>query len=295
MEVAALGADGLGDLAHERDHVVVGGLLDLGDAVDVDPGAVLDDRRARPAGRGPGGPARGRRRAPRRASARSGPGRSRPRPSRAACSAGSSPGPRRSRASARPRRCRGAAGRPRTSTASAARSARSRRRREVRALAHDRQHAAAVRPEAALGRRRATVPAWKTSAPPAAVVEALDRVAAARVAGVAAGREHDRHGGARRGPGAATGPSPGCAPRARRAGAGPAARRGGAGSPASRGRRAGRWSRAGRGPSAREHQARVEEAPERGPAAGHLGEDRAGGPSRATASTAASSRSGSGE
>ena len=44
MEVAALGPDGLGDLADERDHVVVGRLLDLGDPLDVDRGARLDRR-----------------------------------------------------------------------------------------------------------------------------------------------------------------------------------------------------------------------------------------------------------
>ena len=44
MEVAALGADRLGDLADERDDVVVGRPLDLGDPVDVDAGARLERR-----------------------------------------------------------------------------------------------------------------------------------------------------------------------------------------------------------------------------------------------------------
>ena len=43
VEVAALGADRLGDLADEGDDVVVGGPLDLGDPGDVDPGALVDD------------------------------------------------------------------------------------------------------------------------------------------------------------------------------------------------------------------------------------------------------------
>ena len=59
MEVAALRPDGLGDLADERDDVVVGRLLDLGDPLGIDGGPRLDRRerlgrarrRARP---GPG-------------------------------------------------------------------------------------------------------------------------------------------------------------------------------------------------------------------------------------------------
>ena len=42
MEVAALGADRLGDLAHERDDVVLGRLLDLGDPVRIHPCPGLD-------------------------------------------------------------------------------------------------------------------------------------------------------------------------------------------------------------------------------------------------------------
>ena len=42
VQVAALRPDRLGDLRHERDDVVVGRPLDLGDAVDIDPGALLD-------------------------------------------------------------------------------------------------------------------------------------------------------------------------------------------------------------------------------------------------------------
>ena len=42
MEVAALLADGLRDLRHEGDDVVVGRLLDFGDAIDIDSGARLD-------------------------------------------------------------------------------------------------------------------------------------------------------------------------------------------------------------------------------------------------------------
>ena len=55
VEVAALGPDRLGDLADERDDVVVGRLLDLGDPVDVDPGAGLDrrERLGRDRARGP--------------------------------------------------------------------------------------------------------------------------------------------------------------------------------------------------------------------------------------------------
>ena len=94
VEVAPLGADRLGDLAHERDHVVVRGLLDLGDPVHVDPARGSRSPRARRRDQTPARPARGRRRARRRASARSGPGRSRSRPSRGACSAGSSRRPR---------------------------------------------------------------------------------------------------------------------------------------------------------------------------------------------------------
>ena len=44
VEVAPLRADGLGDLADEGDDVVVGGPLDLGDALDVDARPVLDRR-----------------------------------------------------------------------------------------------------------------------------------------------------------------------------------------------------------------------------------------------------------
>ena len=42
VQVPALGPDGLGDLADERDHVVVGGLLDLRDPLHVDRRARLD-------------------------------------------------------------------------------------------------------------------------------------------------------------------------------------------------------------------------------------------------------------
>ena len=44
VEVAALGADRLGDLADEGDDVMVGRPLDLEDPVDVDAGARLEDR-----------------------------------------------------------------------------------------------------------------------------------------------------------------------------------------------------------------------------------------------------------
>ena len=42
VEEAALGPDRLGDLRHERDHVVVGLALDLGDPLEVDPRACFD-------------------------------------------------------------------------------------------------------------------------------------------------------------------------------------------------------------------------------------------------------------
>ena len=53
MEEPALGADRLGDLAHERDDVVVGGRLDLGDPVDVDRRPRLDRGERIRAGRRP--------------------------------------------------------------------------------------------------------------------------------------------------------------------------------------------------------------------------------------------------
>ena len=93
VEIAALRPDGLGDLADERDHVVVGRLLDLGDPLRSRRRACLDrgerllrDQSARR-------PGRGRRRSRPGASARSGRAPSRSRPSRRACSGGSRAAP----------------------------------------------------------------------------------------------------------------------------------------------------------------------------------------------------------
>ena len=130
-------------------------------------------------------------------------------------------------------------------------------------------------PKPPSGRRRATVPAWKTSAPPCrrrrgprsgrrGAGRPGSRRPRARSPTVAPSRTGSRDGSVgrdrRRGP--------------RRAAAGPAARRGGAGSPGSRGRRAGRWYSSRTRAVGGQHQAGVQEAAERDPAAGQLGEDR---------------------
>ena len=89
VQVAAVGPDALGDLADERDDVVIGRLLDLGDPADIDASPRLD--RGQGAGRdqAAGRPGHGPPRARPGASPRSAPGRTRSRPSRRACSAGS--------------------------------------------------------------------------------------------------------------------------------------------------------------------------------------------------------------
>ena len=247
VEVAPLGADGFGDLAHERDHVVVGCQLDLGDAVDVDAGAGGDDleRVGRHQATAHLGAADGELHLEHPLEARQVRPDGTHRRERVARDHRAVPV---SRAPARRRRCRGGAGAPSKVTASAARSARS------RAVARSGPSPTTARtrppfvPNPPRGRRRATVPAWKTSASRRRLVEALDRVAAARVARVAA-RPRARSptvavvaGGEPRGASRA-----GTPPGPRRAGAGRGARRGGAGSPAPRGRRAGRWSRGGPG------------------------------------------------
>ncbi len=112
--------------------------------------------------------------------------------------------------------------------------------RHVRAMADT----ASTRPpfvrEAPLGRWRATVPAWNTRAPVRRLADPVDRVAAARVARVAPGRQHDRDGSARHGPAGVTRGPRAARPRRRRRGRARGPRRGVAGSPASRGRRGGR-------------------------------------------------------
>ena len=161
VEVAALGPDGLGDLADERDDVVVGRPLDLGDPLGVDAGASPRSPPAPRRGRGRGRPGPARRRARPGASARSGPHPSRSRPSPAACSGGSSGG-------SGGHRCRGRdvvpalhAG-PRDDV-----SPRARRRRARRRGPRPRPTTARTRPPFVAKRtvRPRRVPAWKTRAP----------------------------------------------------------------------------------------------------------------------------------
>ena len=215
--------------------------------------------------------------APRGACARIAPGRSRSRPSRAACSGGSS---RRAHGCGAPgsvaamsrRRCM-----PSHEIASAARSAASRARRQVRPAPDDGQHAAAVRAVAAAGPpdgrrhgtrgRRRTRPRRcpRSAARASACPDSPPRRARCRPwhpAAPAAGR---RPAPARRARHVAT------RPRAR--GPSAAARRGritcASGSPS-----LALHSRS-TGPSVGEHQPGVEEPDERAPAARQLGQDRA--------------------
>ena len=94
VQVATLRADRFGDLADEGDDVVIGGLLDLGDPLDVDGRRASPSPRVRRPGSGPGPPELGPPPARRAASPRTWPPRSRSRPSRPACSGGSSRCPR---------------------------------------------------------------------------------------------------------------------------------------------------------------------------------------------------------
>ena len=165
VEVAALGADRLGDLADEGDDVVVGRPLDLGDPGHVDPGALGDDGEGvgRDHAAGDLGP-RHRQLDPehRREAGLVGPGRAHLRARVAADHrvAPAAAGTGAPAAMSRRRR------RPAKGTASAARSAAARAAARSRAAADDRQDAAAVGLPAPV--RRGRVPAWKTRAPVAA-------------------------------------------------------------------------------------------------------------------------------
>ena len=201
VEVAALRPDRLGDLGHEGDDVVVGRALDLGDPLDVDLGAGLDAPRAPRPGSGRAPPGRGRRRARPGASARSGPPPTRSRPSRRACSGGSSGGLRGGRRPSAPMSWRRWT--PVEGDQVGGGLRRAARRREVRAAPDDGQDPAAVRPIVAGRPSRPRVPPWNTSAPRArARSEALDRVVAAWRIGVAGRRQHDPDRGDRAGPAA---------------------------------------------------------------------------------------------
>ena len=129
MEEAALGPDGFGDLADERDHVVVGRPLDLGDPIDIDAGARLERGQRAGDGMSAAGCLRLARPPARRGAwPRSGPGRTRSRPSPGACSGGSRAAPSH-RAEptgndARAGRCRGGAAGPGASIWSAAAASR---------------------------------------------------------------------------------------------------------------------------------------------------------------------------
>ena len=190
VEIPAVRADGLGDLADERDDVVVGRALDLGDALGVDAGARLDGRQ-RSAGTTP------------RRGLRSGHGQLdvehplEPRrigPDRAHLGAGCSARiigrlrrlPRLRRRPGRGRRRRDvvAALEPAARDPLGGRLGPRARFREVRAAADDGHDPAAVRSEPA-SRRRGASPAWKTRAP-SPLAPDPDRVATPRLLGIAA-------------------------------------------------------------------------------------------------------------
>ena len=118
VQVAARRADRLGDLADERDDVVVGGPLDLGDPPDVDPARASIAARASVGDEAAGRLDAGDRQLDPQHGLEAGLRRSRSRPSRAGCSAGSCRGParaarraERTRPAAAPR-CRAGAARP---------------------------------------------------------------------------------------------------------------------------------------------------------------------------------------
>ncbi len=154
VQVPALGPDRLGDLGDERDHVVVGRPLDLGDPLDVDPSPAPRSPRARRPARGRA-PTWARQTASSTSSIRSKRAWSRPDGAhlRQRVARDHRAGPRARAATSAAmswRRCM-----PSQRIASAARSAASRAAPRSRAPPDDRQHPAAVRPEAALraGRR----------------------------------------------------------------------------------------------------------------------------------------------
>ena len=247
VEVAPVRPDRLGDLADERDDVVVGRRLDLGDPRRRRPWRAPRSRRARRRGRGRASTGPGRPRSRRGASARSGPGRSRRRPSRAACSGGSRAAPAGAAVAARTARPADVAAALHAGPAIASAG-------RLRGLAGRRQVRRPARRPSGRGRRavsqpplvrRPVVAAWNTIAPPSAArVQPLDPLRPGRrVRGSRRSRGRSRPT-RRRAPGrgcprrwaASRGPP--------RAAAAPARRRAAAAGPGPRGRRGGRCTRA---------------------------------------------------